>query len=130
MSDMKDQHVGSDGAIVNPADTTPARVEGQPSPELRGTPQGQDGDGAATPRFRVWSYVRPSGHSKSGGFLRGTSAPITEWAYALVDDDAAPVVVYMVSAAKNGFPSRAAAIAAAKLADNERACRRGCGGGA
>ncbi len=68
-------------------------------------------------RFVVWSYVRPSGHSKSSGFLRGTSAPITEWAFALVDESARPLVVYMESSPKSGFPSLDTAMIAARQTD-------------
>lgn len=76
-------------------------------------------------RFRVWSYVRPSGHSKSSGFLRGTSAPITEWAYALVDESSAPLLVYDLASGKSGFPSAEHAVRAARQADWERAERSG-----
>lgn len=72
-------------------------------------------------RFRVWSYVRPSGHSKSSGFLRGTSAPITEWAFALVDESARPLLVYDTANARGGFASAEVACAEARKADWERA---------
>jgi hypothetical protein len=71
-------------------------------------------------RFRIWSYIRPSGHPKSSGFLRGTSAPITEWAFALVDESARPELVYLTSEARSGFESAEAAVAAARKADWER----------
>jgi len=72
-------------------------------------------------RFKVWSYVRPSGHSKSSGFLRGTSVPIMEWSFALVDESARPLLVYDVARARGGFPSAEHAVAAARQADLERA---------
>jgi hypothetical protein len=75
-------------------------------------------------RFRVWSYVRPSGHPKSSGFLRGTSAPITEWAFALVDESARPLLVYDVAfGTKSGFSSAEEACVAARAADWARASR-------
>jgi hypothetical protein len=75
------------------------------------------------PRFRVWSYARPSGHSKSAGFLRGTSPAKTEWAFALVDEGARPLHVYETSKPSTGHASEDEAIRAARKADWERPSR-------
>lgn len=73
-----------------------------------------------TARYKVWSYQHPSGHSKSSGFLRGTSVPVTKWAYALVDDSVAPMLVYNVSQSVSNFLTAEAAAQAAYKADWER----------
>lgn len=60
----------------------------------------------------VYSYSRPTSHSKSARFLRGDGPFVTEWAFVLRGGDCGGVWWWELGNAVAGFKSRADAVRA------------------